>query len=165
VTTMSFVAKRALRNALKLLAADGAPLGVLGIDGVHYAWPGNKGMKRHIYLGGTRSTSIDDATAGQNDTLIREQAVLTFYIRIVVPSSADPDDDPVEAADRIAEDAGDAIGAWLGTHRDFAGPGTHASFTFTVGDYSSNDTEVVSVLAYAVTVTGYLRLTPQPEGT
>lgn len=164
MTTIAYAAKRALRDAVKNLAREGGPL-----DGVsvRYAFRAGKMTKRDIYFGGVRSNLADDATAGQNNTLVKEAATVTMYIRVVVPNSAEGDDnpaDPVEQADREAERIGDAFGAWLGPHRDFLGKGTHAALTFVFGDYSEADTEVASVLAYAVTVTGYVDLTQQMQG-
>jgi hypothetical protein len=161
MTTLAFAAKRALRDALRVAATDGE-LAALGLDGVHYVFPGGRGKKRHIYFGGVRSTLTDDVTDGQQDTIVRDASTITMYIRIALPNGDDPDDTAVEA-DGIAEQVGDAIGAWLGAHRDFAGRSTHAALGFVFGDYSQSDTEHVSILAYAVTVTGYLRLTPRME--
>lgn len=164
MTTLAYVAKRGLRNALRVAAADGGELAALGIEGVHYAFPGGRGMKRHIYFGGVRATLKDDATDGQGDTLVMDTSTVTLYIRVVLPYGGEDDpDDVAEEADRIAESIGDALGAWIGSHRAFCGPGTHASLNFAFGDYSQADTEHASILAYAVVVTGYLSLNPKLE--
>jgi hypothetical protein len=160
MTTIAYAVKRKLRDAVDVLVSDGS--GPLGDFTVTYAFRPGRQSSRHIYFGGVRTNQADDASAGQNDTLVREAATVTMYIRVVLSAGAVPgDQDPVEEAERMAEEAGDAFGAWLGPNRDFAGQGTHAALGFVFGDYSETDTEVAAVLAYAVTVTGYVDLTQQ----
>jgi hypothetical protein len=157
MTTIAFGVKRKLRDAVANLLSEGGPLEGVEVD---YAFPNGAGKKEHIYFGGVRTIQSDDVTDGQNDTIVREAATVTLYIR-VVKSNGDNASDAVEAAEGRAEEIGDAFGAWLGGHREFAGQGSHAAMSLVAGDYSQTDTEVVAVVAYAITVTAYISLTQQ----
>lgn len=115
---------------------------------VHYAWPGEVGL-RCIYGGGTRFEQ-QDATAEPG--LLRQEVVaVSLYVRVVARPAVD-----VKETDLAADEIGDLIGKVFRANPELAGGLTWLGISSGQQDYSRTTDETMSIHAFQVRVGAFL---------
>jgi hypothetical protein len=149
LTTNAYAAKRSIFDRLATLTGPGQRLD--GIE-VAYKYPGKYVTTRCIYGGGVTFVHADAAVDGR-EVLTLETANIILCIRIV---ERDLGDDDVRTADAEAERIGDILGEILTAEPGIAGGSSTTTFAGGTGDHQITDDEVITVLAYQLTVSSYL---------
>jgi len=140
--TLAVAAKRALVDRLREQVPAGDNLEV------HYAWPGNAGL-RCVYGGGWRFDQ-DEAVA-EPGLIMEETVAVSLYVRVLARPACD-----VEDTDADAEAVGGLLVNTFAANPQLAGGLTYLGIASGQGDYSRTDTETISIHAYQVRVRGFL---------
>lgn len=151
VSTNAYAAKRALFARLREVKAD--PAGPFVDWLISYSDPGVFGQGLMIYGGGAiwDQSGEDDVQDG-DDTLVSETAVLGLHIRVEQSPDPNPDRDPVEVSDEIAETMGDALAQVLADDPHLCGGHSVARIVGGQCDHYHSDEKTVSVLTLRVSV-------------
>jgi len=149
VSTNGYAAKRAIFARLREVKAD--PSGPFVDWLIRYSDPGTFGEGLMIYGGGILfDQSGEGDLVDGDDTLVREVAIIGVHIR--VEQAPDPDDDPVEHTDEIAEEMGDALAQLLADDPRLAGGMSISRIVGGQCDHYQTDTSAVSVLTLRISV-------------